>query len=446
MNTTEEHLLYWPYAKEQFEKINEFIGRLNLWCTAANDIVKFFTLMHFFEKQKSKFSTRLIKKYNFVTQIINQNSQSLIGLNNIFEPFGNSLINLENKQIEFEKSFWDQILKKLIELRLESVKYTKTIETELIELMNRINKERCETIKQIKIHENALCKRSIILKNAVDPWLTELILVKNLKLMTVRENQFQASFLILLHKIENFEFKIFSELQGILSNYCKLRETVIMENQKYAETSNAGAETFVSNFSSNQPNRTENFTVFQSKRLLEDFPLKINEIKLSKKGILKRKGGFLGKKWLLNLFCLTDTGFLHCFHASKCDKPDDINNYSFIYNDLKKPNAYFSINLQQSKISVEFVKEKAHLFVFEIKIYERKKKRMHLKKIQLKAGSEVEMIDWVALLRLKIDSYIPDGPPTLIFPEEESLMLKVEEAIYTGRSNTDINGNEEVKV
>lgn len=55
-------------------------------------------------------------------------------------------------------------------------------------------------------------------------------------------------------------------------------------------------------------------------------------------------------------------------------------------------------------------------------------------KYPIKADSEAEMIEWVALLRDKIEQYIPEGPPTPLFATPEELQAKVDDALASKKA------------
>ncbi|KAJ3288411.1 hypothetical protein HK104_008193, partial [Borealophlyctis nickersoniae] len=95
-----------------------------------------------------------------------------------------------------------------------------------------------------------------------------------------------------------------------------------------------------------------------------------------------------------------------------------------------------SICLSQPRVTVEVDAERRYQHVFHIVIGHSRRKHQLVPglfkgtndtvRFDLRASSEDEMIEWMAALKRKIESYIPDGPPAPIFRTANELEAEVQ--------------------
>ncbi|KAJ3057070.1 hypothetical protein HK097_001039 [Rhizophlyctis rosea] len=94
---------------------------------------------------------------------------------------------------------------------------------------------------------------------------------------------------------------------------------------------------------------------------------------------------------------------------------------SHVYNNLDKPATRFSICLSQPRVTVgqSLNHQLTTVFTITVGAQPRRqslvgglmKSKQETRTYDLKAGSEEEMVEWVEILKRKIEQYIPEGPP-----------------------------------
>lgn len=156
-------------------------------------------------------------------------------------------------------------------------------------------------------------------------------------------------------------------------------------------------------------------------RRVKDFPYKVEKREVLKISRMHRPGKYRKSTWRASIFLVTESGYLHCFKASK-EKDSALNDAPIP--ELTQPKAYYSINLSRHRVSVNIVEEKAHLYVFEIVT---KVTGKSWTSFVIRAQSEQEMLEWVALLKTKVEAYLAETPPMPLFASHQVRANKVGE-------------------
>jgi hypothetical protein len=210
-----------------------------------------------------------------------------------------------------------------------------------------------------------------------------------------------------------------------------------------------------------QESNLDDDTPWITRREQPEYSLIKNEIKILKQGLLLRRGVFRKNAWKLGLFVVTETGYIHCFNYQTSEELERRKTLSkiageeipdqYVYNNLLKPKTFFrygnpkhfliiaSLPLKGSKIAVDFVQDTKDINVFQL-VFTKEEGMFKSKIVQdtflIKAASEEEMIEWVAVLKNKIQygfdvrlirrSYLPDRPPEPLFKTANELNEAVE--------------------
>jgi len=200
--------------------------------------------------------------------------------------------------------------------------------------------------------------------------------------MITHENSFQAFMSKMFSDIAAFDESTVQKLQNIFTEY---------SNFKISQYGNLTGHfnnllPFVNNIQSAGPFRdfdrryqiTTN-DIWQKKRTLENFSYKISPHTVVKEGPLYRTAEIRSSHWKPVWALLTDTGYLHCFKMDMEKKV--IRDYTIkrqgtgsniveegqkAYNDLKKPETYFSLKIGNNIKCVETTKKKAPKYTFDI--------------------------------------------------------------------------------
>lgn len=167
-------------------------------------------------------------------------------------------------------------------------------------------------------------------------------------------------------------------------------------------------------------------TLLATQRSLSDFPYTVREIQLMKQGVLARKSKTIFQKsWVPALFVITESGYLHCFrkihgidHILQSRRERGVNvpllrsEFDWAqreqpeYEELAKPKAFWSICLRRvGRVEVELCAGKDGMFVFTLVVTPDGGKFAPTR-YDIRAGSEEEMVDWVAAIKTKIE-YVP---------------------------------------
>lgn len=216
-------------------------------------------------------------------------------------------------------------------------KKLKIFRRELESLCKIVNSERSNTFESVRSHEILLhSKKYGAMK--IDPWLTERELHKKINKMIIEENNFQAGMGSLLLELSKFDrflkiFNIFSyiieEMKRILEELSLARSSLCAAIQKHTKTASFNAtqthssvqfEEFSAKYSFDDERIWKTTRKVNGRKKIknkaEDFPYKLTEIKILKKGLLYLPSTLLKNRWFPTLAVLTESGFLHCFSLS----------------------------------------------------------------------------------------------------------------------------------
>ncbi|KAJ3306913.1 hypothetical protein HDU76_004730 [Blyttiomyces sp. JEL0837] len=179
--------------------------------------------------------------------------------------------------------------------------------------------------------------------------------------------------------------------------------------------------------------------------------------------------------WKPALYVLTDSGYLHCFQkphgkiagdhrrhvraSAKKNLPIPASQSIIqreesevpIYQSLEKPVTFYSIFLgRPGRVFVEIgdgrevTGESGNAgksgvrvgeFVFSVVVLDSKKlEGSGFRRYEIRAGSEEEMIEWVAVLKAKIEAYIPNGPPAPLYRTPEELQDRLQITLEQSRA------------
>ncbi|KAJ3416854.1 hypothetical protein HDV05_008439 [Chytridiales sp. JEL 0842] len=360
--------------------------------------------------------------------------------------------------------------------------------TNIDTITNSVLADRSHTVQAIAFHEKAKARRipSSRSNELVDPWLTERVLYKQLSSMIAAENGYQAHVTRVVNDMAKFDAHVIDEIRRVFGEYVQAR------NQQFDSMKShlASAISAISPLESTQPfeifARSTNFhktsPTWTSERSLSSFPYSISEIKILKQSVLKRPGIFASWpgvsrwSWTPALFVLTESGYLHCFkeaHGSRAAEERRAEQRSKrwgqkeaaaaevppspevlaaeaaempAYEKLKKPKTFYSICLSKpGRIHVQILNSRPHEHIFTVMIQtkpnaaginelQEDKKLKGWKRYEIKASDEEEMVEWVGILRAKIESYMPAGPPAPLFSPTHEIQERVETAALLEKS------------
>ncbi|KAJ3196968.1 hypothetical protein HK101_006829 [Irineochytrium annulatum] len=386
------------------------------------------------------------------------------------DPIRLSLHHYNEEHSAFERAIGDTAMKRAVAVKMEVARKLKQYKSDVDHLNHGVAKERSQTVSAIAYHEKVAAKRVTTGKDQgafVDPWLTERVLYKRLRRMVEAENNYQRKVLDLVADMRDFESRVIVEgVRRVFAEYALARSNQWRAMKGHLDTAGevlslGDASGLFTRFEASNASFTS--ATWSAERSLESFPYRINEITILKQAVLSRAGGLLPifskGRWVPALFVLTDSGYLHCFkeaHGSKAAAakrsasvrggagvPPTAARLAAeeaeepVYEKLEKPKTYY----RAGRISVELVPEKSSLHVFAVVVHTKGKvdsprgasnaadSKKGTVRHEVRASSEQEMVEWVAALREKITSYLPDGPPTPLFSSPQEIEHRVDATI-----------------
>nr|KAJ3411143.1 hypothetical protein HK105_002712 [Polyrhizophydium stewartii] len=346
-------------------------------------------------------------------------------------------------------------LRHLKTMKAELKKRLRGYEGELRKLKSNVMRHRGQTISSITAHERNLTKRASALKansgvspgvaHTADPWLSERVLHYQLRVMIAGENKFQEDVLALIRDMAAFDGRIVAQLRGVMDEFSAARTSQWNLMQAFSST-----------------HRLEEPKTWQHERTLDEFPYKVREIQILKHGLLHIPSRFSKNSWLPVVAVVTETGFFHCFKISSHKKLQllecDVEPLGpeAVYKGLDHPSSAISISLSQSRMTIQLVPEKSHQHVFEIIIQHRRPRSGGLfslwakptsdswTRFEFKATTDNDLVEWLAVLQRKIQSYVPQGPPSPLFRSQQMIEQSVEAMIKEQhtRALTEIHSRE----
>lgn len=195
--------------------------------------------------------------------------------------------------------------------------------------------------------------------------------------------------------------------------------------------------------------------LWRTERTISSFPYEIPDISIIKKGYLYRPGTLT--KWKTSYFVLSSTGFLHCFDGAfpkngtklPTASANQLNGLgesdTTLTEDAQnglnasecKTSLKYSIPLNQPRVQVQMLSgtksNSPHAHSFEICVLPipRSKDGFWSKLTRepvthrwvIRAESEEDMVDWIVEIKKKIDSYVPERPPSPLFKLGDSRAL-----------------------
>ncbi|KAJ3135029.1 hypothetical protein HK100_003123 [Physocladia obscura] len=307
--------------------------------------------------------------------------------------------------------------------------------------------------------------------NFVDPWLTERVLYKQLRLMISYENEFQKNMVAMIKEMENFDESVVVGIRNAVVDFLSARENQMdgiksLGNSAKQLLSTIDPHMPFSNYASNH--NLLSAEIWTAPRVLQDFPYDMHEIRIAKQGVMGRPYYWSRTGWAPALYVITESGYLHCFKKvhgqargdeSRKNRISKSSNGGWflggiqqhaivppsaetlaaegmelpVYENLDAPATLFSICLSNSgRVKVDTVSEKSSLFVFSVNVYKTVRDVVPLKRHEVKASNESEMIEWVACLKEAIEKYLPQGPPGPLFSPQEEILERVD-SVLTGK-------------
>ncbi|KAJ3289574.1 hypothetical protein HDU79_003928 [Rhizoclosmatium sp. JEL0117] len=461
----------WPHSIIQAEKVPLAQQRLNAWRHIVEELLQFVVVIQSIEKEYAreydKFAARLAKLGTTPQNPVSFEESTGIPV----ETVQKSLSKLSDEHLNFERSINDTCYKLLLELKAEITRRSKDFKADTDSLTKTVTKSRTATINMISLHEKVKARRVSNTRandnSFVDLWLTERVLYKHLREMIHTENKYQENMLQLLNGIQEFDEKVVTSVKYVLGDFFLARE-------HQHDTINAllqHARTHVNALESSAPFSTfaTTTTIFdesawKTSRSLQTFPYEIQEIQILKQSVMSRQYFWSRSGWTQALFVITESGYLHCFkRVHGRARGDEVRKRALdkkpvfgwglgkknvglpvvppsaeileaemhetpAYNDLDTPATYYSICLSNSgRIAVNVIPEKP--CVFSIELFKSPRDPIAVKRYEIKANSESEMIEWVSFLKEKIESYLPQGPPEPLFLPEHEILDRVETAV-----------------
>ncbi|ORX45418.1 hypothetical protein BCR36DRAFT_333248 [Piromyces finnis] len=369
-----EHAGYWPYSREQYSHASIIFERFKSWKYRLEEVEEFFD-------ENEKIERQLSKQYKKIAEAFKPVEDEYGGTSTYLTPIYNTAITLSKEHEDFSKVMMEKINKKISEIKREHENKYRYLKTRVEEAQKETANIRNLTISSINNHEKAN-NVNINAKQQMDPWLTERVVVNVLDKMITHENSFQAFMSKMFSDIAAFDESTVQKLQTIFTEY---------SNYKISQYSNLSGHynnllPFVNNIQSAGPFRdfdrryqiTSN-DIWSKKRTLEEFSYKIQPHSIIKEGPLYRTAEIRSSHWKPVWVILTETGYLHCFKMDMEKKV--IRDYTIKrqgtgsnivaegqkgYNDLKKPETYFSLRIGNNIKCVESTKKKAPKYTFDI--------------------------------------------------------------------------------
>ncbi|KAJ3264258.1 hypothetical protein HDU77_008947 [Chytriomyces hyalinus] len=454
----------WPYSTLQAEKVPHGLNRLVAWKHVVEELTAFAVSIESLERayaaEYEKLAARLQKLHS-----TNISFESSTGIP--FHLVQNACESYAQEHTRFEQSVKVACNKQLNELRVELLKKIKCVKTETDVLTRNVSRTRAATIDMITLHEKAKARRVNAGprdKQFMDPWLTERVLYKQLRIMIAVENNYQSQMAALLKNLGEFDEKIVVGLRRVAVDFLTARE---LQCTAFAVLL-ANAKGFLSEIETQTPFETyvaetgllDSSAWESAPKRITDFPYEIQEIKVVKQSVMARPFFWSRTGWTQALYVVTDSGYLHCFKKVNGKAKGDerrkaaVNHrgvgWGFqknqiavvppssemieaelaevpVYDNLDAPSTFFSVCLNNSgRISVNVLDDKSNLSVFAIDVYKTPRDKSPHKRYEIKASNEAEMIEWITFLNEKIESYLPQSPPQPLFSASHVIKERLE--------------------
>ncbi|KAI8908483.1 hypothetical protein EDD86DRAFT_207778 [Gorgonomyces haynaldii] len=458
---SDEHSQLWPYSQEQLSNLEHLSQRVQNYKRIVKDILYFFTVAQTLEKRLGAEHGKL---YGLLCDYEQEMGE---GTSDILKAWSHYAQNVQNDIAGGDHQVSTLVIKRLNQLKQELKKKEKQVNRDLQDTMNCILHERNRTVSHIQTHEKYLESKKAeapgTIHPSVDPWLSERVLYKQLRVMIEEENKFQKEMTTLFQDIAQFDEHVVEELKRILEEYAHAKgsqwssmqtHTSLAVNIATATEASSQFELF------SRQNRFDDPTLWQTPRTIESFPYKTREIKILKKGLLYMPGLF-PDKWNPVLAVLTETGFLHCFRLSDAKYRQLLEKYDHkkeqegwmstlkrsltlkskilmedVFDHMDKPRAAFSFSLGQPRVNITMPAHQVHLYVFEIsaqgqapqkKFFFSKSKESNV--FRFKAHNQQDMIDWTSALQAEVKNLLPTTPPSPLYMSSKKCEENVEQNV-----------------
>lgn len=345
----------------------------------------------------------------------------------------------------------DQQLEKIVLARLLALKSeikSKSYDSDCDKLQKSVVKSRSaayEMIQERSTPANTIQRSAadLLATNSTDPWLSERVFDQRLNSMIKNENQYQKDMIAIFEEMAVFDAHIIRELGTALVEYAEVEKSswAAMQTQLdgiMASIATVDPSSYFATFADTHNLMKDE--VWKKERTPDDFAIKAREIHIKRQGLLYRHSKLGMGMWVPIQVVVTETGFLHEFPLTSSQEKEFI--AYFLTKDQSRtetansltipreestfdPETYFletskpekSIYLGQPRLSVQQVVKKAPLHVFEITIQQRKKKLFSkdltdsVTSYELKALSERDMMEWMAVIEHLAASMMPVGAP-----------------------------------
>ena len=315
----EEHLQLWPYAQGQLTHIHELVDRIDLWKKAVKEICYFLDSVIRLERRIG------LEHGNLFKQLQTHEEQLMYG-GDVLKAWQQYAENMQNDYTNGESQLNLLVCKRLIQLKTDVKKRLRQYQRDMDELVNAIMTQRNKTVGCIHAHEKYLNSKLESGETpgsqnpTVDPWLSERVLYKQLRVMILHENKFQVEMVNFFQDVSVFDAHVIEELKRILEEYALARSGQWSAMQTHTNLAAALATSTNASIQFEQFSEANGFDrdeLWKTDRILDEFPYKANEIQILKKGLIYMPSSFGKDRWFPVMAVLTETGFLHCFKMNE---------------------------------------------------------------------------------------------------------------------------------